>query len=129
MCLRWLFYIVADQSFQDHLHEYAVLVQAEVECCLPFCRTLLLTDEYQAIGSTTPMSKCTSPYILAMLFWISPTSYSPDANGLFAFMVEQLQQAEDAGQRAWIIGHIPSGKADLQHDFVCVMAFSSTRRH
>lgn len=43
---------------------------------------------------------------------------SPDANGLFAFMVEQLQQAEDAGQRAWIIGHIPSGKADLQHDFV-----------
>lgn len=33
-------------------------------------------------------------------------------------MVEQLQQAEDAGQRAWIIGHIPSGKADFQHDFV-----------
>lgn len=50
---------------------------------------------------------------------------SPDTNGLFEFMVEQLQQAEDAGQRAWIIGHIPSGKADLQHDFVREMPFSN----
>ncbi|TFY80526.1 hypothetical protein EWM64_g3486 [Hericium alpestre] len=40
----------------------------------------------------------------------------PDANGLFAFMVEQLQIAEDASQRVWIIGHIPSGKADFAHD-------------
>jgi len=33
-------------------------------------------------------------------------------------MVSQLQAAEDAGQRAWIIGHIPPGKADVFHDQV-----------
>ncbi|KAI0308526.1 hypothetical protein OF83DRAFT_1160622 [Amylostereum chailletii] len=31
-------------------------------------------------------------------------------------MVAQLQAAEDATQRVWIIGHIPSGKADFAHD-------------
>ena len=31
-------------------------------------------------------------------------------------MVAQLQAAEDAGQRAWLIGHIPSGKSDVFHD-------------
>ena len=41
---------------------------------------------------------------------------SADPNGLFAFMVDQLQAAEDAGQRAWIIGHMPSGKSDFPHD-------------
>ncbi|TFY73601.1 hypothetical protein EWM64_g10411, partial [Hericium alpestre] len=39
-----------------------------------------------------------------------------DPNGLFAFMVDQFQIAEDASQRVWIIGHIPSGKADFAHD-------------
>lgn len=33
-------------------------------------------------------------------------------------MVSQLQKAEDAEQRAWIIGHIPSGKADIFLDQV-----------
>lgn len=50
--------------------------------------------------------------------------YRPDPNGLFEFMVSQLQAAEDAGQKAWIIGHIPSGKADISHDQVI---FVSTR--
>lgn len=43
---------------------------------------------------------------------------SPDPNGLLAFLVSQLQAAEDAGQRTWIIGHIPSGKSDFAHDQV-----------
>jgi hypothetical protein len=34
-------------------------------------------------------------------------------------MVDQLQAAEDAGQRVWIIGHIPIGAADLLVDQVC----------
>jgi sphingomyelin phosphodiesterase len=33
--------------------------------------------------------------------------------------VDQLQAAEDAGQRVWIIGHIPIGAADLLVDQVC----------
>jgi hypothetical protein len=33
-------------------------------------------------------------------------------------MVEALQAAEDAGDRAWIIGHIPLGKEDTLIDQV-----------
>ncbi|KZV71062.1 sphingomyelin phosphodiesterase [Peniophora sp. CONT] len=50
-------------------------------------------------------------------FWLYDTdSQVADPNGILAFMVEQLQAAEDMGQRAWIIGHIPSGKNDVLHD-------------
>ncbi|KAI0291225.1 acid sphingomyelinase [Multifurca ochricompacta] len=40
----------------------------------------------------------------------------PDPNGILAFLAHQLQVAEGAGQRAWVIGHIPPGVSDFDHD-------------
>ncbi|TFK22448.1 sphingomyelin phosphodiesterase [Coprinopsis marcescibilis] len=40
----------------------------------------------------------------------------PDPNGILQFTVEQLQVAEDAGHRAWIVGHIPPGRQDVLRD-------------
>ncbi|RAL59825.1 hypothetical protein DID88_000454 [Monilinia fructigena] len=34
---------------------------------------------------------------------------NPDASGSFKFMIQELQAAEDAGERVWIIGHVLSG--------------------
>lgn len=36
-------------------------------------------------------------------------SSNPDNSGLFTFLVNQLQSAEDAGQRVWLIGHVHPG--------------------
>ncbi|PQE29453.1 ser thr phosphatase family protein [Rutstroemia sp. NJR-2017a WRK4] len=33
----------------------------------------------------------------------------PDVSGTFKFMIHELQAAEDAGERVWIIGHVLSG--------------------
>ncbi|KAK8851646.1 Metallo-dependent phosphatase-like protein [Apiospora arundinis] len=33
----------------------------------------------------------------------------PDFGGMFTFLIAELQKAEDAGQRAWIAGHVLSG--------------------
>lgn len=33
----------------------------------------------------------------------------PDTSGMMRFLTDELQAAEDAGDRAWIIGHVPSG--------------------
>ncbi|KAK8016193.1 hypothetical protein PG993_014382 [Apiospora rasikravindrae] len=33
----------------------------------------------------------------------------PDFSGMFTFLIQELQKAEDAGQRAWIVGHVLSG--------------------
>lgn len=50
----------------------------------------------------------------------------PDPNGILAFAVEQLQAAEDLGQRAWIIAHMPPGGPDVLHDQVCPVVFFVT---
>lgn len=48
-------------------------------------------------------------------FWLSSKAYNyvnsanPDSSGIFTFLVDELQAAEDAGQRVWILGHVPSG--------------------
>lgn len=42
----------------------------------------------------------------------------PDPNGILGFVVEHLQLAEDAGERAYIFGHIPLGKEDTFSDQV-----------
>jgi len=36
-------------------------------------------------------------------------STNPDNAGVFKFMIDELQKAEDAGERVWIIGHVLSG--------------------
>ncbi|KAJ7675216.1 sphingomyelin phosphodiesterase [Mycena rosella] len=50
-------------------------------------------------------------------YWLYDSDVlQPDPNGILAFIVEALQAAEDAGDRAWIIGHIPLGKEDTLVD-------------
>ncbi|KAF7344826.1 Saposin B-type domain-containing protein [Mycena venus] len=50
-------------------------------------------------------------------YWLYDSDvFQPDPNGNIAFMVDALQAAEDAGDRAWIIGHIPLGKEDTLID-------------
>ena len=34
---------------------------------------------------------------------------NPDNSGIFSFMIQELQAAEDAGERVWILGHVLSG--------------------
>lgn len=34
---------------------------------------------------------------------------NPDNSGTFSFLIQELQAAEDAGERVWIIGHVLSG--------------------
>jgi hypothetical protein len=34
---------------------------------------------------------------------------NPDVSGMQSFLIQELQAAEDAGQRVWIIGHVLSG--------------------
>jgi sphingomyelin phosphodiesterase len=49
---------------------------------------------------------------------LTPYYLRPDPNGILAFLIKELQAAEDAGQRAWIIGHMPPGGPDTLHDQV-----------
>lgn len=36
-------------------------------------------------------------------------STNPDNSGIFSFLIQELQAAEDAGERVWIIGHVLTG--------------------
>ncbi|KAJ3501558.1 hypothetical protein NLJ89_g9283 [Agrocybe chaxingu] len=56
-------------------------------------------------------------YWYKLNFWLFDTNAAqPDPNGVLSFAVQQLQEAEDAGQRAWIIGHMPPGSGDALYD-------------
>ncbi|KAA1479006.1 sphingomyelin phosphodiesterase [Dentipellis sp. KUC8613] len=68
-------------------------------------------------GTNLRIISVNTQYWYKQNFWLYDTDEQiADPNGLFAFMVQQLQIAEDSSERAWIIGHIPSGKADTAHD-------------
>ena len=34
---------------------------------------------------------------------------NPDYSGIFSFLIQELQKAEDAGERVWIVGHVVTG--------------------
>ncbi|OAV99686.1 hypothetical protein PTTG_11715 [Puccinia triticina 1-1 BBBD Race 1] len=50
-------------------------------------------------------------------FWLYDSDeFQPDPNGILAWLIGELQDAEDRGQKAWIIGHLSPGKADCLHE-------------
>jgi len=49
-------------------------------------------------------------------FWLYEQTMEYDPDGQLAWLVSELQAAETAGQRAYIIGHMPFGVNDALHD-------------
>jgi len=49
-------------------------------------------------------------------FWLFEPVMEYDPNGQLAWLVQELQSAEDAGERVWIIGHMAFGLSDALRD-------------
>jgi len=54
-------------------------------------------------------------YIDNFMAYYEPMPYDPD--GQLAWMISELQAAEDAGQRVWLIAHVPTATSDHFHDY------------
>lgn len=49
-------------------------------------------------------------------FWMYEKNMQHDPSDMFAWLVSQLQAAETANQRVWILGHMPMGTGDAFRD-------------
>ncbi|KDQ58411.1 hypothetical protein JAAARDRAFT_34199 [Jaapia argillacea MUCL 33604] len=68
-------------------------------------------------GTNLRMVSISTNYWYKQNFWLYDSdTRQHDPNGILAFMVQELQAAEDEGQRAWIFGHMPMGGGDVLHD-------------
>jgi len=67
---------------------------------------LFIRDEFQCVS------------IASVDLYANSCEFRPDPNGIIGFTVQQLQEAEDIGQRAWIVGHMPPGSPDVLWDQV-----------
>lgn len=49
-------------------------------------------------------------------FWLYEKAMQTDPNGQLAWLAEELDAAETAGERVWLLGHMPMGSGDTFHD-------------
>ncbi|TLD11737.1 hypothetical protein PspLS_11811 [Pyricularia sp. CBS 133598] len=49
-------------------------------------------------------------------FWMYEKHWESDPSGMFAWLVNELDKAEAAKERVWILGHMPMGSGDTFHD-------------
>ncbi|KAI9018040.1 Metallo-dependent phosphatase-like protein [Phycomyces nitens] len=50
-------------------------------------------------------------------WWLYEHPMEKDPNGVLAWLVDQLQDAEDQNERVWIIGHVAPGDITCFHDY------------
>lgn len=50
-------------------------------------------------------------------FWLYTPVMAWDPSSQFTWLIEELQAAEDADERVWIIGHMPMGHSDALYDY------------
>jgi sphingomyelin phosphodiesterase len=79
-------------------------------------------DEYGSYSAIHPNSNLriisyNSIFYYKFNFYMYEEPMAKDPNGQFEWLIKELQAAEDAGQRAWLISHIPSGVSDHFHDY------------
>ncbi|KAI9495494.1 Metallo-dependent phosphatase-like protein [Zychaea mexicana] len=56
-------------------------------------------------------------FCYTMNWWLYEHPMEKDPNGILEWLIEQLQESEDKGERAWIIGHIAPGDITCFHDY------------
>ncbi|KAJ5931453.1 hypothetical protein N7516_005942 [Penicillium verrucosum] len=90
---------------------------------IPNGRTTLLqkTDQFASYSAIHPNSNLriisyNSNFYYMFNFYMYQEPMDKDPRGQFEWLIEELQAAEDAGQRAWLISHIPSGTSDHFRD-------------
>ncbi|KAJ5109076.1 hypothetical protein N7456_005751 [Penicillium angulare] len=49
-------------------------------------------------------------------FWLYEKTMETDPSGQLAWLVDELDAAETAGERVWLLGHMPMGSGDTFHD-------------
>ncbi|CAI7640204.1 unnamed protein product [Penicillium manginii] len=49
-------------------------------------------------------------------FWLYEKTMETDPNGQLRWLVTELSAAEAAGERVWLLGHMPMGSGDTLHD-------------
>jgi len=49
-------------------------------------------------------------------FWLFESTMERDPSGQLAWLVTVLEAAETAGERVWLMGHMPMGSSDAFHD-------------
>ena len=76
------------------------------------------SGSYSMIYENTPLMliSLNTNFWYTLNFWVFEKDMESDPSGVLAWLVSQLQSAEDADQRVWIFGHIPSGNSDVFHD-------------
>lgn len=114
--------LFSSNSGPDAKNQWAYNALAEDWFSLTGISSVQSADEYGSYSAIHPNSNLriisyNSIFYYKFNFYMYQEPMEKDPNGQFEWLIKELQAAEDAGQRAWLISHIPSGIPDHFHDY------------
>ncbi|KAF2231533.1 sphingomyelin phosphodiesterase [Viridothelium virens] len=82
------------------------------------------SDVASNFGQYSVLDKTTGLRIISMNtnfwykqnFWLFEATMERDPSGALAWLASELEAAESAGERVWLLGHMPLGTTDVFHD-------------
>lgn len=73
---------------------------------------------YSVVDSTTGLRliSLNTNFWYKSNYWMYETTMESDPSGMLTWLASELQTAETAGERVWLMGHMPLGSSDTFHD-------------
>lgn len=73
---------------------------------------------YSVVDSTTGLRiiSINTNFWYKSNYWLYETTMEHDPSGMLTWLASELEAAEAAGERVWILGHMPLGSGDTFHD-------------
>lgn len=110
-----------DTTYADETQIFYTTLSEDIETWIGSSAAAEVAENYgsySVVDSTTGLRliSVNTNFWYKSNYWMYEQTMEYDPSGMFAWLVSELETAETAGERVWLMGHMPMGSSDTFHD-------------
>lgn len=110
-----------DTTYADETQIFYTTLSEDIESWIGTAAAAQVSENYgsySVVDSTTGLRliSINTNFWYKSNYWMYEQTMEYDPSGMLAWLASELETAETAGERVWLMGHMPLGSGDTFHD-------------